>query len=1462
MNIGDRLPYPGLRAFTREESDLFFGREGSVDTMVDCLAANRFMAVLGPSGSGKSSLVRTGLLDALELGLLSAAGSHWKIADMHPGGEPIRKLAGALLSVGPTGPGDQAEIEFMTAFLRRGPRSVIEWATAGNIPPGTNLLLLVDQFEELFRYKDYAQREEAEAFVSALLESASTADASIYVVITMRSEYLGACASITGLAERISTGLYLTPRMDREQCQEAIEGPAGVLGFSVEPALVTRLINDLNTFAPWQAGRESDLGGQLARQADQLPLMQHVLNRLWLRARLQSNGAPVELKLSEYDEIGGLSGALDAHGGEVMDSVGAERSAYIESIFRSLIDGNSVATAVRRPCRMSELIEATNGRRDDTIAIVEAFRARGCNFLSTSDPSLQRSDVIVDISHESLIRQWTPLSGWLEKEARDVGEWSRLVSSQQRYALQEGGLLTGLDYQTSVAWWLAAAPTAAWARRHGGDLDAVRSYLEESRRTEESRAEEERHRRANERRRLRIGVATLAVLLCIVSGLVVSTKKEAKKADEANHQISNINSELRKTANDRLASEERVAAANRQLRMDEDNLKIQAVALKKTISDLSSANASVVESARQRDKALHEAQSATTSAENDALSLTGGLDQISDVVNRDRNSQLLGTADFRAELTQAIRENRSYIETQHRNMIGQSAVVSDDFFNANFSPPGNVPEERKWLERGYTDGLKVFKPFPADPPKEQVIADFLDDSVAYIWLLYDTGETEKGTDALRQIEDIAPHIPTPKTARLLTALAGLENLEGRYFSDRAAEGINTKESKKLAEQHGKNFLELAKKAQTLPDHNVKTSLTEVRAYLNLYGTSSNPEALELLSTACKLSDDLYTSYTSNTEVIRQHIECLIDQSYEMSLTGQKYESRLRLNSAEDVAQSALRYDPNNQALLLQLAEIKNKISDIEDNRSLGGQDRLAAKDYLVKAIKGRTVFQANEFLLRNIYDRCKLIDFGDPKVGIQFYSDIIDSLSASLAAFPKARTFAYIVGDASARMGQLLATQPGMEKEAIQRLSYAIDWLDKSGTLKNLSRDDDAFSDECGWYVQRAKLYGHTNQPDLMMADVTRMKAVCSPILEKYPFDFYLRGQFIADAANTGAAFFAMKHYHEALPYLQYASHWADKDSSELLARIYQQGLDGAPDETRAAALHELANKQTTVSFAFPVDFNGAKYTNTFILRQWPDDYPYKGIGDQAEWFKQTRDGVVDPTDVQLVQQCYTVAHDTNVSSPAYCDATLNRKQHDQEKLTASREEKQKTTYALAESLGAQRKWAEADKAVDSYISTDPDSDQVLGRASNLYHERWFRFDHAYQIDRRRLELSSNEGAAADFAEASLTVSRYDSCAALSSVVRSETKEERMKLVMTSIEFACLTGENRHDAALAAGRMLQGELSGLQKVNWVFTGTEQYVRSHRPFEAQGSAWADLFDALQKGDEGKARAALTTLGVSN
>jgi hypothetical protein len=499
-------PYPGLRAFTREESYLFFGRTGCVTDMVDKLAASRFLSVLGASGSGKSSLVRTGLLDALELGI-HPKGANWLIADMHPAGAPIRELARALLSCDGDAP-DDVQVDMLAAGLRRGPRSIIEWWNARPRPGGQNLLILVDQFEELFRYADLAGREEAEGFARLLLESARDPDAPISICLTMRSEYLGACAMIPGLAERINEGLYLAPRMTREEFREAIEGPAGICGFSIEPELVNTLLNDVAALAPWDADAQTDQLQRLAQRADQLPLMQHLLNRLWLKAKDKD---PVVLRQADYDDLGGLRGALNAHGQEVMDRLGPAREPAAQRVFRALVDGATLATAVRRPIYFAKLATAAGDRRAAE-AVVEAFRAPDCNFLQP--PSHQRltDQTIVDISHESLIRQWDRLAGWLAEEAEAGAAWRRLLDAQQRHAAGRSNLLSGLSLANDAAWWRHENPTPDWAERHGGQFQAVDDFFKASLAEEERVRAEANLRQTLEKRRLRQGLYTSVAL--------------------------------------------------------------------------------------------------------------------------------------------------------------------------------------------------------------------------------------------------------------------------------------------------------------------------------------------------------------------------------------------------------------------------------------------------------------------------------------------------------------------------------------------------------------------------------------------------------------------------------------------------------------------------------------------------------------------------------------------------------------------------------------------------------------------------------------------------------------------------------------------------------------------------------------------------------------------------------------
>jgi hypothetical protein len=245
-------------------------------------------------------LVKAGLLPALAKGYMGEVGTRWSIAELRPGAEAFERLAEALLkdaifqrawlpAAEPPGPQAQA---FLTAALRRGARSLHEILAATPLPPGARLLLLIDQFEELFRYRSVDENQAA-AFAALLLEAVKHED--IYVVITMRSDFLGRAAEFQGLPEAINDGLYLTPRLTREQLAAAITKPALLFGGSVEGGLVNALCNE--------AGHDPD----------QLPLLQHLLMRLW--------GKGEALKLDDYARLDGLQGALNGHAEEAWKSL-------------------------------------------------------------------------------------------------------------------------------------------------------------------------------------------------------------------------------------------------------------------------------------------------------------------------------------------------------------------------------------------------------------------------------------------------------------------------------------------------------------------------------------------------------------------------------------------------------------------------------------------------------------------------------------------------------------------------------------------------------------------------------------------------------------------------------------------------------------------------------------------------------------------------------------------------------------------------------------------------------------------------------------------------------------------------------------------------------------------------------------------------------------------------------------
>ena len=329
-----------------------------------------------------------------------------------------------------------------------------------------NLLLLVDQFEEIFRFHKHGDANEATAFINLLLESARQHDLPIYVVITMRSDFLGDCSIFAGLPEAINDGQYLIPRLSREQCRAAVAGPAASFGATVQPELVNHVLNDIGS------------------NPDQLPLMQHALMRVWNRTA-GGNGKPheddeVTLTLTEYQAVGGLKNALSNHADELYERLAPEDRRSAELLFRCLSKRGDDGRDIRRPVPLAVVAEVAQVPAETIMRIVEVFREPGCSFLMPPAGVPLQPDTVLDISHESLLRQWHRMAQWVQAEAESAAMFRRLEDTALLWKAGQAALWRTPDLENALCWRKREKPNAAWAQRYGGRFAESMGFLDAS----------------------------------------------------------------------------------------------------------------------------------------------------------------------------------------------------------------------------------------------------------------------------------------------------------------------------------------------------------------------------------------------------------------------------------------------------------------------------------------------------------------------------------------------------------------------------------------------------------------------------------------------------------------------------------------------------------------------------------------------------------------------------------------------------------------------------------------------------------------------------------------------------------------------------------------------------------------------------------------------------------------------
>jgi len=604
-------PFVGLRPFESTEELLFFGRRTQTKELLNILHASRFVAVVGSSGCGKSSLIRAGLIPNLEAGFIAGAVDRWDVATMKPGNSPLRNFAAALLSAVHEEPDSSSVEQFVEDIRLRGMNAVIIFLQSRTHGSDANLLLLVDQFEEIFRFGSYddenekgesesrdeqdnkeKRRSEATDFVSIMLGLSYQESFPVYVVMTMRSDFLGDCDAFYGLPEAMNRSQYLVPRLTRQQRQESIENPIRLYGAAIAPRLTDRVLNDM------------------VDELDPLPITQHAMMRTWERWQRDQNGP---LDLSHYEGVGAIKEALSRDAEQALSGMSKDEVTIAARMFQALTATDAKGRRLRRPAFLSEIVKITDADRDPVLSIIERFRAHSRSFLTLSEDP-RTGDPLVDISHESLIRRWATLRGWVDDEVKSRELYLRLAGDAVRHEQKEAPLWSDPALQLALNWWEKRQPNEAWGRRYHSEFALAKQFLKQSeqkraedqeRAERQTRLELERARALAEQRRiynrrLRLAVLALAVLLVLAAGTAVFAL-EARASARRSENMAN-------------AAKVQIEKQKDELKIQQDNLRIafDKLTQEKIVSDKATRDAltASAEAEKQAERAKREKKAA------------------------------------------------------------------------------------------------------------------------------------------------------------------------------------------------------------------------------------------------------------------------------------------------------------------------------------------------------------------------------------------------------------------------------------------------------------------------------------------------------------------------------------------------------------------------------------------------------------------------------------------------------------------------------------------------------------------------------------------------------------------------------------------------------------------------------------------------------------------------------------
>jgi DNA-binding SARP family transcriptional activator/WD40 repeat protein len=481
MFVPSRNPYRGLKSFEQADADDFFGRDEVVAEMVAMLDRAPLLLVVGPSGIGKSSVVKAGLVPALSGGAITGS-DRWLVTEMTPGGEPFDHLADALERVANVALSDTVgELTASPAALDATVRRLV--------PRDTVVLIVIDQLEELFTHTvDDAERR---AFLRMIIELANQPDTTVRVVATLRADFFDRPLGYPGFADAVRGRTLAVGAMSVEELADAVRLPAAAVGVQLEPALVERISDEA------------------AEQPGALPLVQHTMVELFDRRDTNT------ITVAAFENTGGLAGSIGRRAEAIHEALDDGARSATRRLFLHLVNVSDDHEDTRRRVRRTEL-DRGGVAADDLDTVLTEY---GCHRLLTFDRDPITRTPTVELAHEALLTEWGRYRNWID-EARDDLLSQRRVETAAHEWLQAGSdpsfLYAGGRLEL----------TESWAATSGADLtDNERRFLRASR----VKVDRDRAARTNRRRFIVGSLVAALVVATTMAGFALAQRRDADR---------------------------------------------------------------------------------------------------------------------------------------------------------------------------------------------------------------------------------------------------------------------------------------------------------------------------------------------------------------------------------------------------------------------------------------------------------------------------------------------------------------------------------------------------------------------------------------------------------------------------------------------------------------------------------------------------------------------------------------------------------------------------------------------------------------------------------------------------------------------------------------------------------------------------------------------------------------------